>query len=140
MKLSPHFFLQEFVPKEIFDRWGNKSLWFIDSQIVDIAESIRNKVGKPVIINNWKDGGTYNYSGYRPPECNVGVKMSQHRWGRAVDIKVPGIDLLQLYSFIKRNPDKFPEITTLENINHTKTWLHADCRFTGESSILIVNP
>ena|SRR3990167_10573598 len=140
MKISPHFFLQEFVPANIFKKWDKKSFWFIDKRIIDIAESIRNHIRKPVIINNWKDGGAYNYSGYRPPECNVGARFSQHRLGRAIDIKVPGIDLLQLYSFIKKNSDKFPDITCLENIQHTNTWIHADCRFTGENSILIINP
>ena len=140
MKISPHFYLQEFVPANIFNQWGKNSRWFIDSRIIEAAESIRNQVKKPVIINNWKDGGSYQYSGYRSPVCNVGSSTSQHRWGRAIDVKIPGVDLLQLYSFIKRNPDKFLDITTLENINHTKTWIHADCRYTGESSILIVNP
>lgn len=137
MKVSENFTIQEFVPKEVYQKWGNNSIWFIDPVIIQVAQALRDEFG-PVIIN----GGSYNYSGFRPADCSVGAKLSQHRFGRAIDCKFKNITPQKAYTEILVNQKHWMEsgITTMENIAKTTSWLHVDCRTTNMNEILIVNP
>ena len=51
-------------------------------------------------------------------------------------------DIKEVYDFILHNQDKYFGIglSTIENIEHTPTWLHLDCRLTGLEEFKIVNP
>lgn len=143
MQLSPHFQIQEFVPKGVFDSWGVKSTWFLDDKIVRVAELIRSHFDKPVTINNWHLGGAHFESGFRTPETKTGASLSQHRFGRAIDIKIEGIEAHELYLEILNNEPLFRlgGIAAMENILSTPTWVHVDCRnIPFASKILIVNP
>jgi hypothetical protein len=148
MKVSENFVLQEFICPEIYNAWGEKSIQFIDFNIIMFAQRLRDKYGKPLVINNWHTGGKYKDSGLRRFNSKTGAKMSQHRFGRAVDIKIllanGTIDPKggeRLREFVKKNYlGMFSDIiTTIEA--DTEGWLHADCRYTGKASLLIVpNP
>lgn len=142
MKISQHFNLEEFVPQNVFQQWGTNSIWFIDPKIIVLAEFIRTFFNKPITINNWTSGGQYNYSGFRDPDCPVGAKMSQHRFGRAIDVKVTGMTPQAVYGAILANKQVFMKagLTTMEAIADTPTWVHCDIRQTGKSDILIVHP
>ena len=137
MQVSKNFHIKEFVPKEIWQRWGKRSIWFVDPKIIKVAQALRNEFG-PMIIN----GGNYNQSGFRPMSTKIGGKLSQHRFGRAIDCKFKDMTVQDVYSAILKNESHWMKkgITTLENINATPSWLHVDCRNTGSSKILIVNP
>lgn len=132
-----YFKTQEFVSKEIYAKWGENSLWFIDPRLIKLADFIREFFDKPVKIN---DGGQYNYSGFREPECTVGAKLSQHRFGRAIDIKVTGMAPRAVFDAIRANESKFMEagLTTLERAEDTPSWTHCDIRHTGLGHILVV--
>ena len=140
MKISDHFYLQEFVPESIYKRFGNRALWFIDPRLVSIAEWIRDYVDTPILINNWHMGGSRQFSGFRPPECKVGAALSQHRYGRAMDIVIPKVPAPQVQEVIQSNFVflKTLGLTTMEA--HTRTWTHLDVRQTGASHLLLVNP
>ena len=51
--ISKNFKIQEFVPPAIYAQYGDRSQWFIDQKLVDIAEFIRTEFDLPVTINNW---------------------------------------------------------------------------------------
>lgn len=143
MKVSENFWLTEFIPKNVYEEYGDKSLQFIDERIITIAQFIRDHFGKPVTINNWYDGGQYNESGYRSPNTKTGAFRSQHKSGRAIDIKVSGLLPKEVYDHIMAHEELFISVgvTAMENITSTPTWVHLDCRNTrDESKILIVNP
>lgn len=139
---SDHFILQEFVPKDIYDQWGEKSMWFIDQRIVELADGLREYFGKQITINNWHTGGHFNYRGYRDPECTQGAKQSQHRFGRGMDFNVQGMTSDEVYDAIMEHEKAFMAmgITTMENKLHTVGWTHVDIRNHGMDQILIVNP
>lgn len=142
LKVSQNFYLDEFVCPELYNKFGFNSQWFIRKELIAICQYIRTHINKPLVINNWFNGGNYAYSGLRPLSGGVGAFNSLHRYGAAVDIKVQGRTSAQVYLFIKEHWEALNKIglTTLENIKHTPTWVHLDCRNTTSKELVIVNP
>lgn len=152
MKVSSNFYLTEFVSKKIWDTYGEKSIWFIDSKIITLAQLLRDTFGKSITINNWWDNvasgkevaeaGERQYSGFREPACTIGAKLSQHRYGRAIDIQVAGMDPKEVYDYILKHADVFRAVglTTMEDVRDTPTWNHLDVRQTNKTELLIVRP
>ena len=142
LQISTNFWLDEFICPEIYGKFGHASRWFLHYPIVEVCQYIRTTTGKPVTINNWYTGGSYEYSGLRPLTGDVGAEHSLHRYGRAADIKIKGMQPVEVKAFIKEHWPQLQQLglTTIENITHTPTWTHLDCRNTGSSKLLIVNP
>ncbi|HJZ23678.1 MAG TPA: hypothetical protein VJ201_04430 [Candidatus Babeliales bacterium] len=143
MKVSKNFIIQELVPQSVYAQFGDKSIWFVDINLINMAQSVRDFFGVTVTINNWHSKGTLQNRGYRIPLSEVGGKMSQHKFGRAVDISFKDLTVTEAYDKILKNEKLFMSfgLTTLEDILYTKTWLHLDIRNTGLiDKILIVKP
>lgn len=142
MKVSQNFVLQEFVNPDIYRAWGNRSIWFIDPRIIEVAQFIRTGLNVALTINNWHTGGQFQERGFRNPDTTTGGKLSQHKFGRAIDISATGKTPADILDFINENWDELKKLglTTVENITATPTWLHCDCRWTGQDELLIVNP
>jgi hypothetical protein len=144
MKLTKNFSLQEFVPPAMYKKWGDKSVQFIDMRIVYFAQALRDNLGMPIVINNWHTGGQYKESGLRAFNTPTGASMSQHKFGRAVDLKISdskGVIRNDsgaiLRKHVQDNWDKYKQwITTTEA--DTDSWAHFDCRYTGQDTLLIV--
>lgn len=140
MKLTEHFILQEFVPKGIWEKYGEKSIWFIDYRIVTIAEFFRNRYGKKITINDWTFGGKRNEAGLRYWNTATGASMSQHKFGRAIDMKWLQEEMFMniIRQDIKDWQKEFMEVglTTIEE--GTDSWIHADCRYTGLDHIYFI--
>lgn len=138
MKISQHFNLEEFVPQDIFNQYGEKSIWFIDPRLINLAEFIRTFFNKPMTIN----GNGLNERGFRSPDSSTGAKLSQHKFGRAIDFNIQGLTPQQVYDTILKNKDAFMKagLTTMEDIKMTPTWTHVDVRQTNKLDILIVQP
>ncbi len=142
MKISENFEIEELVPPEIFERFKDKSTWFIDQRLVNILEFLRSILKTSITVNNWHTGGQYHESGFRMPTTETGSKLSQHKRGAAVDVKCHGLSVKQVYDVIMAHEKEFMALglTTMENIESTPTWNHCDVRWTGLDHILIVNP
>ncbi|MHA1382090.1 MAG: D-Ala-D-Ala carboxypeptidase family metallohydrolase [Candidatus Helarchaeota archaeon] len=128
IQLSHDFFLDEFVPESIYNEFQEKSLWFLDEKIINVAQFLRDHFGRPVIINNWYHGGERQLSGFRPPDTEIGAKLSQHKFGRAIDIQIADIDPAEIRKTIKDNEHYFYQggIRAVEMA--TPTWVHVDIR------------
>ena len=147
MKVSNNFYLQEFVDEGTYKQWGDSSIWFVDPRIITLAQFIRERLGKPCTINNWHSGGQYQYSGFDPPGgYRKATSLSQHRFGRAIDLKVSGMEsngAPELRADIQGHWDlyhKATAITTIEDGNYAPTWCHIDIRTTGMDELKIVKP
>jgi hypothetical protein len=138
MKVSKDFSLAEFVPPTIYEHFVDKSIWFVDPKIVQMAQFIRDRFGKPITINNYLTGGSYQYSAFRDSACTIGATNSQHRHGRAIDFRIQGMSPMEIRADIIKNFDLYRPsgLTTIEG--GTPTWTHIDCRNTNMDSILIV--
>lgn len=129
MQLTKSFVLQEFIPKSIYAQFGDKSVQFLDPRLPILVQEIRNLWGKSITINNWNIGGTYHESGFRHPTTGTGATLSQHKFGRAGDLKSADTDYNEFRQFIRDNfthLNKFG-LTTIEL--GTSTWLHIDMRW-----------
>lgn len=141
MNVSKNFILQEFIPEEIWDRFGPNAIWFVDPRIIRIAQFIRDMYGLPVTINNWHNGGKYKESGFRLPTTKTGAKLSQHKFGRAIDIKFldkPNSFYKEVREDIKKHEEEFIKLGVTAVEEGTKSWLHVDCRYTGLDTILFI--
>lgn len=143
VKITPNFYLDEFIDPSIYATRGERSINLMDYRIIKFTQWLRELTGAPIIVNNWASGGQYKESGLRRANTMTGAKWSQHKYGRAVDLKCSTMKPRELFDVILKYEDyviKEQLCTTIENTLFTPTWLHCDCRYTGMDKILIVNP
>ncbi len=135
--ISPYFKVQEFVPKEIYDKYGEGSIRFINPAIVVIANLVRERMGVPITIN----GAGFDESGFRVPETKTGARLSSHKRGCAIDVRGK-FEPKKLYDDILANYGVYRAagLTTVEDIAHTPTWVHLSCEWTGKNELTIVKP
>jgi len=132
-RVTEHFMASELFPPEILD--GKLSefvvLGLLDNRIYRLLEELRRHFGKPIILNSWKQGGRNSYRGFRPENCKVGSRYSQHKFGRAIDINVKGMTSSEVFDNIVANTDRFLscDVSTLEDKKLTPTWTHIDLRY-----------
>jgi hypothetical protein len=140
IRLTDDFIVQEFVPKEVYDVFGLKSAWFIDIRIVYICQFLRDYICKQLTVNDWYFGGNYNNSGFRKSDTTIGAVMSQHKYGRAVDIKIEGLTPQEIEFTVVNQWIELRRLglSTMEKIDKTPTWVHLDVRYTGMGSLFIV--
>lgn len=147
MKVSQNFHLKEFVPTEIYKRFGSSSIWFIDKRVINICQFIRERFKRGVTVCNASSGGQYNYSGFDLPTGGYrkGSSLSQHKFGRAADCKLlgeenKGADMLREDVINNFSLYKKLGLTTIEDAKFSPTWLHFDIRETGMDELKIVKP
>ena len=105
----PNFLVREFACNDDSDPV------FIDTDLVEVLQKIRNHFKKPVIIN----------SAYRTPTYNKkvgGAVYSQHLYGTAADIQVSGVESKYVADYAE---------TLLKNkggIGRYPTFTHIDVR------------
>lgn len=143
IRVNDFFYLDEFIPPEIYSVRGAKSIALMDDRIIEGVTLLRKYANVPFVINNWHKGLDKDERGLRLPNTRTGAKWSQHKFGRAIDLVPQGMTVRQLFAILKAHEDEFIEkklITTVENVDITKVWMHCDCRYTGLDKFLIVDP
>ena len=141
VQISDNFYLDEFIPPDIYSERGEKAIALIDHRIVLAAQFLRETIGKPMIINNWWRGGKFTKRGLRRWNETTGARWSQHKYGRGFDFHISGMTPSQIHSIILQNEEMLINhqlITVLEDLRDTTTWVHCDCRFTNSEKIVIV--
>lgn len=132
MRVSENFILKEFVHPKIFRRIGYRSLDFLNPHLIQVCQSLRERLQTPIIINNWYNGGNYINSGLREPRGTVGAEYSGHLFGTAGDLKFPLLSIDEAFEEIMSSKDY--AITRIENLDHTRSkhgkngmdWLHIE--------------
>ena len=134
--VSANFYLDEFIPEEIWNQFRKKSIIFVRKEQIMRAEGLR-KIYGPVIINSWafkKDG--LNWCGYRTPKCSTGAEYSQHKMKSAEDYHFVAFNgkgkaaYDQVREDILKNPVTFLDLGITSIEEGTWSWLHADDRMT----------
>lgn len=124
-----YFQVWELVPKDTYLKYGGNSFMFFNPNALRMIDDLREFLDVPLIINNWKEGGTYEFSGLRPKSCSVGAEYSQHRLGQAFDVKPLRMPIGDAFKRIIDNitDERLKYISTIEDIEFTPTWLHVAC-------------
>lgn len=144
IKVSKYFFLDEFVDPFTYFNEDDNGLSKIDNKLFAIADLLREKLGKPLRINNWWSFYERNvnkgedwiikqielsdlskWSGYRSSRCKIGAKFSAHKRGFAID---PKGDEDTIFKIVKDNLKEFHSLglRRLEDPSITNGWLHCD--------------
>ena len=128
MYIPRYFKIQELVSRDYFNAHGRyknpDKLWLLfDDRLLRTIDALRERFGS-CYINTWDFGGNLNYCGYRGPHCGIGAELSQHKFGRAVDLhfKTPEINDDVKKCIIA---GEYPEIKGLEL---DVSWVHIDFR------------
>jgi len=136
MSYRPKYFaLNEVVYPGAIQARGEKAWELMDDRILRGADWLREKFG-PCVINGKFGGKGFTESGLRDPFTKIGAPFSQHKFGRALDLKFLKVSVTEVYDYIIRNPGEARAngITTVEDIRDTKgQWLHIDCRLLPET-------
>ena len=88
-KLSANFAVREFACKD-----GSDPI-FIDSELVELLQKIRDHFGKPVVINS-----AYRTAAYNLSKKVGGAKFSQHQYGKAADIYIQGVLITKIADYV----------------------------------------
>jgi hypothetical protein len=135
-KVKEYFSASEFVDKTVYSKYGDNAFKFIDTDLLHCILIVREELGKPMTINNWKSGGKFSQRGLRTNISNIVKKksdayklyLSAHLFGKAVDFDVKGMDAEEVRMWIKDNAQLFPCKVRLEhNMKGTPiNWVHLD--------------
>jgi hypothetical protein len=130
----------ELVSKDVYYKFGDNSIWFIDVRILITLDNIKEYFGidKSIIVNNWYWDKKLQFRGFRPIDCKEGSEYSQHKFGRAVDFNIIGLNDNDVRKEIIKNQHipSFKYITTMEDFTDMN-WIHIDCRTRPEKGITV---
>lgn len=128
-----YFGIKELVCPHVYEIWGESAWQFLDKRLLENLDWLREKLGKPIVVNNWANGGQYSQRGLR---CNVcpmliektdlrKVYLSAHIFGQAADFGVVGMKAEEVRDWIIAHADDLPHPCRLER---DVAWIHMDTR------------
>jgi len=124
-----YYKLYELLPKKFYEENRDKgdTLWFMfDNRLLWTADQLRIRYGK-MSVNTWFWEGNSQYRGWRPWDCGIGAELSQHKFGKALDLIPHEITSEEIRQDIKKdqNQNEFKYITCIED---NISWTHLDVR------------
>jgi len=125
-----YFELYELLPPDIYALYKHKgiSLWNIcfDARVLYTIDRLRARCGV-AIANDWHWGGIHKERGLRAFYTLTGTALSQHKFGRAVDLKFRDVAAKEVRKeiIVDADHDDFKYITCVET---GVDWLHFDVR------------
>lgn len=126
-----HFILEELVSKAVIDKYGDKAWSFLDPRLLKTLDFLREQLGRPITINNWKWEGEFSQRGLRENTCDIVKKktaqgviyLSGHVLGIAADFDVKGMTAGEVRRWIVENQESLPYPVRLED---KASWVHLD--------------
>ena len=143
MSIKNYFQIQELVCPHVYDKFREYAWNFFDPRLLDTLLVIREKVGLPIVINNWAAGGQHTQRGLRSNISPI-VKektsleklyMSAHIQGMAVDFNIVGMSIAETHNWLKSNQILLPHAIRVESMQSAPTWMHIDVRSDGMRQI-----
>lgn len=135
-KVRKYFELWELVSPSVYNFRGELAWGEFDTRLLETLLVLRTEILKvPMIVNNWKSGGTLTQRGFRENTCQLikdktmagKLYMTPHV-GMAVDFSSPKLTPDQLRDAIVKNANKLPHRIRLEAAKSAPTWVHLDVR------------
>jgi len=121
---KPMFFaIQELCDPETYKTLGEAAWMLFDPLLLSTLDRIRNRYGKPIVINDWVSGGKFKYRGFRPSNCTEGSPLSAHRRGQAIDFDVKGMTAEEVRQDIKKNQEHI-DFMLINQVELAVNWVH----------------
>lgn len=136
----------EYLPRREYDllskgKLPNRALQLmVNPSLIKADQAFIDRYGS-TIINNWKAGGQYEFSAFRPADYKEGAMYSDHRFGMASDKKPLKVTLDEIFKDLSKNPDMFYNLgyRTIETPSLTPTWFHGSvASYLGQRKVIIV--
>lgn len=133
MDIKKYFGIKELVCPHVYEIWGESAWQFLDDRMLENLAFIREGIGKPIIVNNWANGGEYSQRGLRCNTCILVIEktdlrkvyLSEHIFGQAVDFHVAGMAAEEVRQWIIDHADELPYPCRLER---DVSWVHLGVR------------
>ena len=139
MDIKDYFDIRELVCPHVSKKFGDASWGFLDDRLLQVMLVIREKIDKPIIVNNWHVGGDFTQRGLRCNVCSLVSRqtrlekayMSTHIQGKGIDFDVSGMSADEVRQWIDDNQSLLPYPIRLErDVN----WVHLDMRNDGSKA------
>jgi hypothetical protein len=126
-----YFGIKELVCPHVYEKFGEKAWRFLDERLLENLDWIRENLDKPIVVNNWAQGGEYSQRGLRCTRCILVIEqvdlrkvyLSAHIFGKAVDFNVVGMTAEEVRQWIKAHAKDLPHPCRLEE---SVSWVHLD--------------
>jgi len=138
MKKSNLFDIREIVCPDVYERDGDSAWRYFRPVLIDFLDWFRERINKPVYINNWHWGGDKTQRGYRCNLCPLveskkRLYVSAHMLGAGIDFNVQGMTPNEVREWLHENIDKFFMLNSqynnkcrIESAKLAPTWIHID--------------
>ena len=131
--MSNYFKIEEIACPHVYKKLGQAAWSIFDSRLLITIETLRQRINKPIFINNWQNGGEFSQRGFRCLQCDLVKKaiadnnlyISPHMTGQAVDFDVEGLEAEEVRLWIYKNKNIWPYPIRLES---GVSWVHLDTR------------
>jgi hypothetical protein len=143
MIYKPQFFsIDELVCPDVYHKYGQTAFSFFDQRLLINLDNIRQRLGKPIWINDWLVHGSNEESGLRCMFCSIvqakikakELYVSAHITGQAVDFHVEGMTAEEVRQWLVAKQNLLPYAIRLES---DVNWVHCDVRDNFDGSKLI---
>lgn len=135
-EIKEYFSIKELVSKKVYTKYGEGAWKFICPRLLHTLLIIRKEVNKPITINNWHIGGSFQQRGLRSNLSTIFMSkfkkgrmyLSAHVMGKAVDFDVQGMTAPGVRNWLETIEDKLPYKIRLEDKMKGKaiSWVHLD--------------
>lgn len=140
--ITDWFSLPELVCPEVYHKYGDTAWSFFDTRLLITLEVIRQKINKPIIINDWQIHGDFSQRGFRCVQCQLQKDVFQsgelfvdpHATGQAVDFDVAGCVASEIRDYIIKNKTLWPYPIRLED---GVSWVHLDTRNKTDDKVIL---
>ena len=121
------FQLYELVDKNTYVVQGENAWKLFNPLALQALDNLRQYFGRPITVNNWHSGGRFQYRGFRPLDCPIGSKLSQHKLGNAFDCDVEGYTAEEVRWIVLNNKDH-ELFKLIQRIEDEVSWFHFDLK------------
>ncbi len=132
--MKAYFHVAELVPPGIYRRFGDLRSWnFVNRYAFGHLKELREYVGRPFIINNYRNGGPREWSGFRTPDSPYFSPTSQHSIANAYDIICDGLAPQELQEIVKKHYRRF----RIGGLELAPAWTHVDWRYNLTGDLVV---
>lgn len=140
-----YFTIDELVCEHVYNTYGEQAWQFIDMKLLIMLDTIRDRIGKAIHVNNWQVHGEYSQRGLRCFMCDIvkqkiesgSMYMSAHCLGKAADFDVEGLLGEEVRLWIVAHTNWWPYHIRLER---DVSWIHLDTFEGSEEKVHLFKP